>query len=353
MIKFLAGINFACFKQIDGMASLKKPEFIVTVGASAGGLNAVSELIAQIPEDLSVSVFIVLHLSKVGMGSFLINRIQKYTSYKCSIGADGEEIEAGHIYLAPADEHILIREGKILIGRGPAENRWRPSIDVLFRSAAASYGNRTIGIILTGYLNDGTAGMSAIKKSGGFCIVQDPNEAEYPDMPLSVIENIEVDYCVKLAEIGPLIKEIMSREAIEGNGVPADVIREAEIAQNVATGVEVITSLPTQPSVFICPDCVGGLWSMKDENLNRYRCQIGHAFSEKDLDLRQSENIESTLWVALRMMEERKTLLKKISSDHEAKGYVRMSTIDTEKAAEIERHIDKLKSLLFAQRKAI
>ncbi|MCW3106989.1 MAG: hypothetical protein JWQ09_1495, partial [Segetibacter sp.] len=145
--------------------------FIITIGASAGGLNAISELVAQLPEGLNAAVFIVIHLSKVGLGEFLITRLQKYTPFTCIIPKDREEIESGHIYIAPPDTHLLIRNGKAGLGHGPAENRWRPSIDVLFRSAAAHYGNRVIGIILTGYLNDGTAGMSAIKRSNGYCIV--------------------------------------------------------------------------------------------------------------------------------------------------------------------------------------
>jgi len=120
-------------------------------------------------------VFIVLHLSKVGLGDFLVHRLQKYTTYSCSVAVDNETIQTDHIYIAPPDQHLLVKDGRIVIGQGPAENRWRPSIDVLFRSVAVNYGNRVIGIILTGYLNDGTSGMDAIKRSGGKCIVQDPN----------------------------------------------------------------------------------------------------------------------------------------------------------------------------------
>ncbi|MDB5191104.1 MAG: hypothetical protein JWQ96_667 [Segetibacter sp.] len=329
----------------------KKPEFIIAIGASAGGLNAVTELISQIPEDINAAVFVVLHMSKVGVGSFLIHRLQKYTNYRCSLPEDGEKIEAGHIYLAPPDEHLLVANGAVVIGRGPAENRWRPSIDVLFRSAAANYGSRAIGIILTGYLNDGTSGMAAIKKSGGHCIVQDPNEAEYPDMPLSVIENMEVDYCVKLADIGAIIRKISNKEVNDSNTVPPEVIREAEIAQNVATGMEVVSQV-AERSVFSCPDCGGGLWGVKEDVISRYRCAIGHAYSEEDLSIKQSESIEATLWVALRMMEERKSLLKKISGDQSAKGFARMSDSHKERAADLEKHIDKLKELLFSAQKA-
>lgn len=222
------------------MSTHNKPEFIITIGASAGGLNAMTEVIAQLPEEINAAVFLVLHLSKVGLGDFLVHRIQKYTTYRCKIATNGDKIEANHIYIAPPDEHLLAKEGEVIIGQGPAENRWRPSIDVLFRSAAASYGSRVIGIILTGYLNDGTSGMWAIKRSGGHCIVQDPNEAEYPDMPLSVLESMEVDNCVSLSKMGETIKTIIADNKNEDGTqtLPNEVLKEAEIAEKVATGIE-------------------------------------------------------------------------------------------------------------------
>ena len=151
------------------------PSFVIVIGASAGGLNAIAELVSQFPTDLNAAVFVVLHLSKAALGDILVNRIQKNTSLDCKIAEHNEEIKSGQIYIAPPDEHLLAKEDRIVIGRGPAENRFRPSIDVLFRSAAASHGEKVIGIILTGFLNDGTAGMMAIKQSGGHCIVQDRN----------------------------------------------------------------------------------------------------------------------------------------------------------------------------------
>jgi two-component system chemotaxis response regulator CheB len=216
----------------------KKPEFIITIGASAGGLNAMTEVVTQLSEQMNAAIFIVLHLSKVGLGDFLVHRLQKYTDYTCRIARDGEKIEANHIYIAPPDQHLLVKEDEIVIGLGPAENRWRPSIDVLFRSAAVSFGSRAIGIILTGFLNDGTSGMSAIKRSGGHLIVQDPNQAEYPDMPLSVLESIEVDYCLPLNKMGEAIKTIINNSEPKINTVPQEVVREAEIAEKVVTTID-------------------------------------------------------------------------------------------------------------------
>ena len=258
---------------------------------------------------------------------------------------DFEEIEAGKIYIAPPDNHLLIKDGKVALRFGPAENRWRPSIDVLFRSAAAYHGNRVIGIILTGYLNDGTAGMSAIKKSNGYCIVQDPNQAEYPDMPISVLETMEVDYCVPLDKMGETILSIIQHAPPEIKVTQNEVLKEAQIAERTMTDIETVAQLGQQ-ALYACPDCGGGLWDISGSEIKRFRCHIGHAYSEKDLLIKQEESIESTLWVALRMMEERKMLYKKISSDESNKGLLRLSISHEQKADELEEHILKLKSLL-------
>lgn len=332
----------------------RKPKFIITIGASAGGLNAMTEVVAQLPGDIDAAIFLVLHLSKVGLGDFLVHRLQKYTSYKCRIAKDGDKIESEHIYIAPPDQHLLVKENEIVIANGPAENRWRPSIDVLFRSAAANYGNKVIGIILTGFLNDGTSGMGAIKRSGGHCIVQDPNEAEYPDMPLSVLESMEVDYCIPLKKMGETIKTIIKenhqQSDTSANTVPPEVAKEAEISEKVATGVENMQQVGT-PAIMSCPDCGGGLWAIDDDVIKRYRCQIGHSYSEKDLIMKQSESLEATLWVALRMMEERRSLLGRISAEESKKGLTRIAQIYKERATILQEHIQKLKDLLFAVKK--
>jgi two-component system chemotaxis response regulator CheB len=321
---------------------------IIVIGASAGGLNAINEIVAQIPENINAAVFIVLHLSKVGLGDFLIHRIQKYTQYSCSSVINGEPIKPKHIYVAVPDQHLLVKDGKILLGAGPAENRWRPSIDVLFRSAAASYGNRVIGIVLTGLLNDGTSGMNAIKRSGGYCIVQDPNEAEYPDMPLSVLEHMEVDYCVRLSKMGETINEIVLNAPVkEDVVVPKDVIAEANIAEKVAIGLDKVMPLGDH-ALYACPDCGGGLWNIKSDNIERYRCHVGHSYTENDLLIKQSQNLEATMWVALRMMEERRNLLNKIGNEEDAKGLSRLAFQHKKQADELAEHIDKLKNLLIS-----
>lgn len=332
---------------------MNEPKFIITVGASAGGMNALSELVAQFTEDMEVAVFIVMHLSRASISDFLSNRLQPHTSFQCKVAQEGGNIEKGHIYIAASNKHLLVKKNKIILGQGPEENRWRPSIDVLFRSAAAAFSTRVIGIILTGSLDDGTTGMSAIKRSGGTCIVQDPNEAEYPDMPLSVLDNMEVDYCIPLAKMGGAIFDIIQTEP-ESIAAPPDVIIESVIAERVVVDYENVKKLG-EKSIYACPDCGGGLWYITKENgkPNRYRCHIGHSYSEKDLVVKQGEILESTLWTALRIMEERRNLLMKMETDHQKKGLSQMATSYREKGKEIQFHVDKMKEILFATQETL
>jgi len=332
---------------------MKEPKFVIVVGASAGGMGALCELVAQLNETMDAAVFIVMHLSRSSIGDFLVHRLQPHTSMPCQIAEDNVEIKRGHIYVAAPNQHLLIKKSKILLGRGPEENRWRPSIDVLFRSAAAAYSTRTIGIILTGMLDDGTVGMSAIRRSGGCCIVQDPNEAEFPDMPLSVLNSMAVDYCVSLSEMGNVVFNVSQTDP-EEKAAPPDVIIESDIAERVVVDYDNVRQLG-EKSIYACPDCGGGLWSIsrQNEKPDRYRCHIGHSYSEKDLVMKQGEILESTLWTALRIMEERRTLLKKMESDNNKKGLSRIAAGYRQRGEEIQFHVDKMKEILFATQETL
>ena len=325
----------------------RHPKFMVVIGASAGGLNALSEMVQHLEKGLDAAYCIVLHLSRKGIGDFVVHTIQKATSLPCSLARDGDPIERDHIYVARPNQHMLVKDEKFLLGAGPEENRWRPSIDVLFRSAAVAYSSHAIGIILSGLLDDGTSGMWAIKRSGGKCIVQDPDEAEYPDMPLSVINHMEADHVSTLVEIGPNIADIINNSNGGKIAAPEEVIAESKIAERTAVGIDDVSKLNVTQSIFACPDCGGGLWDVKNDVIKRYRCHIGHAYTERDLILKQAEAAGSTLWVALRMMEERKHLLRKMEVDSNNKGYKSIAASNIEKQDELGRHIDKLKEILF------
>jgi len=326
--------------------SISHPKHIVVIGASAGGLDALMEMTQHLRKGLDTAYCIVLHLSRKGIGDFVVHRLKQVTPMPCSLAVDNAPIKKDHIYIARPNQHMLVKDNKFILGGGPEENRYRPSIDVLFRSAAVEYSSYAIGIILSGMLDDGTSGMWAIKRSGGTCMVQDPNQAEYPDMPLSVINNMEVDHVCLLEEIGPLIAEIIKKKKGRKKPVPKDIIAESRISETTAVSIYAIEKL-ADTSEFACPDCGGNLWEMKGDIVKRYRCHIGHAYTERDLIVKQSETASTTLWVALRMMEERKHLLKKMQIDYAKKGYKALSSTNIEKQDHMERHITRLKKILF------
>ena len=327
-----------------------RPYFVVCVGASAGGLSAIREFIAQVPADLNAAVFIVWHLSRTALGDVFTERIRKDAKMLCKQPEDNETIRSGTTYLAIPDAHLLIKKDTILIGHGPAENRFRPSIDVLFRSAAASYGDRVIGVVLTGLLNDGTAGMMTIRESGGHCLVQDPNEAEYPGMPLSVLQTMEVDHVLPLKKMGEAIENIVKNVPLKGTQAPSKVVAESRISEKVATSIDKVAQLG-EKSLFSCPDCGGALWKINNGHVAHYRCHIGHSYSEEDLGVKQYEGIEHTLWVAVRMMEERKINFRKLEKEARDKGLERLANTYAKHDSQLEDHIEQLKELLFALQK--
>lgn len=328
-------------------AKLLHPKFIVAIGASAGGLNALVEMVQHLQKGSDVAYCIVLHLSRKGIGDFVVHRLSQVTTMPCSLAVNGAPIKKDHIYIARPNQHLLLKDDHLLLGAGPEENRFRPSIDVLFRSAAAAYGSYATGIILSGLLDDGTSGMWAIKRSGGTCIVQDPNQAEYPDMPLSVINHMEADHIVPLDQIGGVITGALKNKKGKRKPAPKDVLAESKIAEQTAAGINDVKKLNVEHSIFACPDCGGGLWEAKNDVIKRYRCHIGHAYTERDLVLKQAQAQGTTLWAALRMMEERKHLLKKMETDYSKNGYKALSEGSVEKQGELTGHIEKLKEILF------
>lgn len=324
------------------MNKIKNPMLIV-IGASAGGMAALKELVAQLPKDFPAPVFIVNHMGAHTTGEALVKVLKESGSLACVHAQDQQGFKSGTIYVAPSDQHMLIVEGKILITKGARENRSRPAIDPLFRSAAVAYGNRVVGIILTGYLDDGTSGMMAIKRCGGVCVAQDPEDASYPDMPLSVIANVGADYILPVADMGALLSELVRRELPKSEPVPEDIVIEAKIAQRVLSDLPSVEALGEQVP-FNCPDCGGVLWQMVEGELLRYRCHTGHAFTSSALLAQQTVKIEETLWVALRMFEERQNLLVTMSKNDN----IKYLSSTSQRARDSQVHIDRIRSMLKA-----
>jgi two-component system chemotaxis response regulator CheB len=327
---------------------MKSDQFIVVIGTSAGGTTVLPELLKQLTDEMNISVFVVMHLSKMEVGDLLVKRLQKHSTFKCTIPSQGESIESRHIYFARPDHHMMVKKDKIIIGRGPMENRYRPSIDALFRSAAASHGPKAIGVILTGMLEDGAAGMMAIKKSGGKCIVQKPDEAEFPDMPKSVLNFLKPDYAIPVKEMGAAISALTSNGQIQqGMKIPDDILKEAEIAERVLIGMENVEGLGPR-SAYSCPDCGGSLWEISNNGFTSYRCHVGHAYSENGLLSTMGASTESALWTALRIIEERKNLLRKIGNKEIQAGSKKVASNYFRRADELQAQIDHLKKVLFS-----
>jgi two-component system, chemotaxis family, protein-glutamate methylesterase/glutaminase len=317
---------------------------IVVVGASAGGVEALIELAASLPGDLPAAIFVVLHLPTTGT-SALPEILRRHGPLPAAHVQDGEPIQPGRVYVAPPDHHVLLRTGHVHLSRGPRENGHRPAIDPLFRSAAREYATRVIGLVLSGALDDGTAGLLAIKSRGGITVVQDPADALYPGMPGNALEHVQVDHVAAAASIGKLLARLVADVAEPPAGpAPSDMQVEVEMEGLSLEAFE--GTHPGRPSGFSCPDCNGVLWQIQDGGLERYRCRVGHAWSPASLLTQQSEALEAALWVALRSLEERAALARRLAEPARRRGYTITATRFEEQAAEAQQAARLVRDML-------
>jgi two-component system chemotaxis response regulator CheB len=292
---------------------------IVVIGASAGGVEALQRLVANLPADFPAAIFIAQHLSPAGR-SLLPTLIERAGTLPASSPADGEVIEPGRIYVAAPDQHMLLRPGKVLMRRGPKENRTRPAVNALFRSAAIAYGARVIGVVLTGLLDDGTEGLIAIKAAGGLSIVQDPTDAEWPSMPQNALKRDHVDHSLALDRIGALLARLVREPAGVSVPLPEEYrIEDSMAAQDFAI-MEADIVTPGEPSRISCPDCGGVLNEIESEHEVRFRCQVGHAFTPLGLAAAQNEELERALAVAARTHRDRVRLFDQMRESAQARG---------------------------------
>lgn len=288
---------------------------IIVIGTSSGGIEALKELVSQLPPDLKASIFVVLHVAPYGLG-ILPEILERAGPVPASNARDWERFEPGHIYIAPPDHHLLVESsGHMRVTRGPRENRFRPAVDPLFRSAAHAFGSRVIGVILTGWLDDGTAGMWAVKQRGGTAIAQNPEEAYAPAMPLNVIKRVEVDHIVSLKEIVPLLMRL-TRETTDEEGV-YPVSEEMETEVKIAREDNALESGIIswgEPSFYACPECHGVLLQLKEGDGVRFRCHTGHAYSVDALLAELTDKTEDSLWSAIRALEENVILMRHLAT---------------------------------------
>ena len=296
---------------------------IVVIGASAGGLEAMLSLVGRLPKDLPASLFLVLHQSP-GWKSALPQLLANAGPLPAAHPADGERIEPGRIYLAPNDHHMLLETGCVRITRGPRENRFRPAVDPLFRSAAYIYGPRAVGVVLSGALDDGTSGLYTVKLRGGTAIVQDPADAMVDTMPLNALQHTEADYTLPAAEIGRLLGRVVREPAPPARRVPPGedekTLHEIRIAQGRTESGQDITRFGTL-TPFTCPECRGVLTRVKDGRIARFRCHTGHALSRETLLSAIARNVEDSLYDAVRALDEAAMLLEELAADFAREGH--------------------------------
>ena len=313
---------------------------IIVIGASAGGLQPLEALLAGLPRDLPAAVLVVLHLGATSHLAEILGRLSALPVWSATNGA---KIEPGSVVVATPGCHLLVHHDHILLRRGPRENLLRPAIDPLFRSVACTFGPRVIGLILSGALNDGSAGLRAIKRCGGIAVVQDPRDAAVQGMPLSALRHAEVDHVAVASELGPLLARLVHTPPGPACPVPLQIRIETAIAAQELAGMEANDELG-KPSRFTCPECHGALWEVDDGSLLRYRCHVGHAYTADVMLDAQTESAEELLWSLMRSHQERAALARRMeakereqSNTESADGLMRRALGYDEDAATIAR----------------
>ncbi|HVE54861.1 MAG TPA: chemotaxis protein CheB [Ramlibacter sp.] len=296
-----------------------RPDFshIIVIGASAGGVTALLEISAQLERFFPAPICIVQH---VGNNPSLLPELLRFRGRNHAMHpTDGQRLTSGTLHVAPPDSHMLVDGDTLRLNHGPKENHSRPAIDPLFRSAALTWGPRVIGVILTGQMDDGAAGLKAIHDCGGITIVQDPETAAEPEMPRSALANVAVDHCVPLEEIGPLLQRLVgSRTPPPAGPVPEEIVREVAINRGEHT-MEHLEAIGTRAPL-TCPDCGGTLWEMKSAKPLRFRCHTGHAYTVTSLRRSQQVASEEALRHGVRALREREFLLRRVASIAAATG---------------------------------
>jgi two-component system chemotaxis response regulator CheB len=318
---------------------------IIVIGASAGGVEALLQLVQELPHDLPASLFVVLHIP-AHSPRILDTLLARRSALPALMPKDRTRIERGCIYVAPPDHHLLIEFDQLRVLRGPVENRHRPAIDPLFRSAAWSCGPRVVGVVLSGTMDDGTAGLWAVKTCGGKTVVQDPSDALFPCMPRNALDHVDVDHCLPLSDIPRLLIELARRPLSEKVfAAPERIGIEVEAAM-LERSIQDMEKIGV-PSIYTCPACKGALWELEEGNLTRYRCHIGHSYMPESLVADQSEKIVGALYSALAAMEEKAAMLRRIGESlgdalpKEKKRYEEMAAGQEEQAELLRQLITK------------
>ena len=316
---------------------------VVVIGASLGGIDALQQLVARLPASFPAPIVLVQHIG--AHPSVLPDILSTRGPLPAVHARDGQRIAAGHLYLAPPDRHVLLDGSTLHLSKGPKEHHSRPAIDPLFRTAALSRGADVIGVVLTGLLTDGTAGLQAIKQCGGVAVVQDPGDAVAPSMPAAALRAVDVDHCATLAELAPLLLALLA-ERTHDAAPDQRTLAAHEQALFLLEGdaMEHLEAIGT-PSTFACPDCKGVLWEIANARPTRYRCHTGHAFTLLSLEQTLTEALDTSLWSAIRALQEKAAVLRRVAGSCDS-AHDRVRATAADDARSLSRHADVLRKLL-------
>lgn len=311
-----------------------RPDIIV-VGASAGGVEVISTIVSGLPRGLRAAVLVVLHVSRGR--SVLPDILTRLGPLPAVHPDDGEPLEYGRIYVAPPDHHMTIEGDRVRITHGPTENGVRPAVDPLFRSAARTFGSRVIGVVCSGSLDDGTAGLMAVKAGGGTTIVQDPDEATAPGMPRSALAAVDVDHVLRARGIAPLLSSLVQERLPSGTAaVAVEPLHQMESDRGAEPLALSQDDRPGRLAPLTCPECHGNLWENENGGVLRFRCRVGHVYSTESMLAAQTDSVDRALWAALRALEERAALMRKLSLRARDRNHLRVAEAFEERAAAAE-----------------
>ncbi len=310
---------------------------IIVIGASAGGLEALTQVVRGLPPGFPAAVFVVCHFPAAG-SSRLPEILSRRGPLLAHHARDGEPVLPGQIYVAPPDFHLLLRPGSVQLTHDPRENRHRPAIDPLFRSAARAYGPRVIGVVLSGALSDGTAGLLAVRAAGGLAVVQDPRDALAPGMPASARTVAGADHVATAAALAPLLTDLVRQPAPEARTMTEDP--QDRLKQTMAQDMDAQQhgGRRGEVSIFTCPECGGALWQVDETGLTRFNCHVGHAYYGETLLDEQSEVLEAALWTAVRTFREKTILARQLAEQERARGHAAAAERFTEQADQADQY---------------
>lgn len=309
---------------------------VFVIGGSAGSIEALRELLSLLPQDFPAPILAVVHTPIDSPGN-LPQVLARRSNLLVYNALDGARLRPAHVYMAPPGFHLQIEDGRMRLRGGPTENRHRPAVDPLFRSAARWYGPAAVGIVLSGYLDDGSAGLFRIKQAGGVAIVQDPDDALTGDMPRNAAERVTPDYSLPIRELAPLMVELAKQPVTPG------VVSMSE--DKLDTQAQ-----PGSPSVFTCPDCHGALWELEEGGTLQFRCRVGHAYTADSMLEEQNMDVERALWAALRTLEENTELSHRLADRARHNGFVNTERRYMDRARESFVNAKVLRELLTGSR---